>query len=239
MGGNIINNPLKLKQFLARFSLKSGRKILVHGGGNIASETCIKMGIEPEMVDGRRITNRDALDVMTMVYGGLINKDIVAQLQQLGCNALGLSGADGNSIEAKIRPKYPIDFGWVGDISHINTELINHLLNAQITPVFCAISHDVQGQLLNTNADNVASAIAIALCEQYETELLYTFDRAGVLTDTRDAKSAQKSLSQSDYKSLRVHGKIQGGMLPKLETAFHALENGVNQVSIGKTLLTN
>lgn len=238
IGGNIINQPEKLTQFLEKFTLRSGKKILVHGGGNIASEISGKLGIEPELRDGRRITTQESLEVVTMVYGGLVNKNIVAQLQHLGCNALGLSGADGNSIQARIRHQHPIDFGLVGDISKVNTELINTLIGAQITPVFCALSHDGEGQILNTNADSIASSLAIALSSQYKTSLSYVFEKQGVLTNISQEDSVLSSISSSEYKTFKEKGMIQGGMLPKLDNGFYALENGVHQVSIGKTLIT-
>jgi len=238
IGGDIVNEPAKLKQFLVRFSLTSGKKILVHGGGNIATKTCRKMGIETLMREGRRITTGEAMDVMTMVYGGLINKNIVAQLQKLGCDALGLSGADGNSIEATIRPKKPIDYGWVGDICCVNTELLRQLLNARLSPVFCAISHNGKGQLLNTNADSIASALAIALSGTYETALEYAFDKPGVMRHLGQHDSFLDSINENEYRTYKAKGSIYGGMLPKLENSFHALRNGVHHVSIGKTRIT-
>jgi len=191
IGGNVIDNAESLDKFLNDFNSLPGDKILVHGGGKVATQLSETLGIEPKLVDGRRITDVETLRVVTMVYGGLINKNIVAQLQRLGNNAIGLTGADGNFIRTKKRPVKTIDYGFVGDICEdsINAENISKLLSAGFTPVFCALTHDGEGQLLNTNADTIASALAVALAKLYDTTLIYCFEKKGVLRDVNDEKS--------------------------------------------------
>jgi acetylglutamate kinase len=233
IGGNVIENPVELKQFLLNFSKLEGLKILVHGGGKLATKLATQLGIESQMANGRRITDAKSLEIITMVYGGLTNKNIVAKLQALDTNAVGLSGADGNSIQAHKRPVKNIDFGFVGDIDSINSRLLNTLLQSGITPVFCAISHDGNGQLLNTNADTIASEIAIGMGSIYDTTLYYCFEKKGVLMDVEDDESIVQNINSKTYSDLLGKKVIADGMLPKMENCFHALRNNVGKVCIG------
>jgi len=239
IGGEIINDAPKLSDFLRYFSQLNGAKILVHGGGKMATEISQQLGIATQMNEGRRITSSENLDVVTMVYAGLINKKIVAQLQSEKCNALGLSGADANSIEASKRGIKPIDYGYVGDVKTVNSSLIDGFLHQNITPVFSAICHDGKGQLLNTNADTIAAEIAIALCKIYDTTLTYCFEKQGVLMDINDDQSIIKNIDPVNYETLKAKKLIHDGMLPKLENAFYALDNHVARVMIGNTSITN
>jgi acetylglutamate kinase len=237
IGGNVIDNSENLYHFLKDFEALDGFKILVHGGGKVATQMAEDLGIESKMVDGRRITDIETLRVVTMVYGGLINKNIVAQLQRFGNNAIGLTGADGNFIKAVKRPVKTIDYGFVGDIvkDSINPENISRLMEAGFTPVFCAITHDGEGQLLNTNADTIASALAVALSGLYETTLIYCFEKKGVLKDIDDEESLIREINPQHYEELKVERIIHSGMLPKLDNAFTAIACGVNAVIIGKS----
>lgn len=234
IGGNVIDNPVALQSFVKDFAKLSGPKVLVHGGGKEATRLCSRLGIETQMINGRRVTDRETLDIVTMVYAGLINKRIVALLQSEGCDAIGLSGADGNVIKAKRRPANPIDYGFVGDIStdQINDAFISLLLNHGLTPVFCAINHDGAGELLNCNADSVASAVAIACSRIAPTDLTFCFEKAGVLSDIDDENSVIRSITSSNYNTLLSDGTISGGMHPKIENAFKAISEGVNSVII-------
>ncbi len=236
IGGNIIDDTSRLQSFLKDFASTPGTKILIHGGGKIATELGAKMGVLAQMHEGRRITNAETLDLVTMVYAGLLNKNIVAQLQAQNCNAMGLSGADGAAITATKRPAKPFDYGLVGDvaIAGVNAELIRTLLQNKVTPVFCPITHDGNGQLYNTNADTIASVLAMALGKSYEVELMYCFDKKGVLEDVNDDGSLIREVNTQNYANLKQSGAIADGMLPKMETAFHALENGVKYVRILK-----
>lgn len=235
IGGEIINNSEKLDSFLQDFSRLDEPKILIHGGGKIATALSAKLGIETRMQEGRRITSKDNLDVVTMVYAGLINKSITASLQSRSCNALGLSGADANTISATKRPSNPTDFGFVGDIERINFKVIDAFIENQMTPVFSAICHDTKGQLLNTNADTIATEIAIAMSAKYDTELIYCFDKKGVLMDVNDEDSVVQKINTEEYRHLREQNVIHDGMLPKMENAFHALNHNVSKVMIGNT----
>lgn len=235
IGGEIINNSEQLESFLEDFSCIDQPKILVHGGGKIATALSKKLGVETRMHEGRRITTKDNLDVVTMVYAGLINKNIVASLQSKECNAIGLSGADANMITAVKRSSTPLDYGFVGDLKSVNTETIDVFLKNKITPVFSAISHDKKGQLLNTNADTIATEIAIAMSTLYETELIYCFDKKGVLMDVNDENSVVENINTEGYQQLKEQNVIHDGMLPKMENAFHALNNHVSEVMIGNT----
>lgn len=230
IGGNVLNDQLAFAQLKQQFVAWSGPKILVHGGGQAASRLLKQLNIQPKMHNGRRITDDATLEVVTMVYAGLLNKNMVAQLQALGCDALGLCGADLNSIYAEKRTIEQIDFGWAGDIQAINVSKLSALLNLNITPVFCAITHDGNGQLLNTNADTIAAALASALTAVYKVKLYYCFDRKGVLLDVEDEASLMAILNKKDYQHYQKKGIIAGGMLPKLSTAFAALEQGVSEV---------
>jgi acetylglutamate kinase len=207
----------------------------VHGGGKVATQLSETLGIETKLVDGRRITDIDTLRVVTMVYAGLINKNIVAQLQRFGNNAIGLTGADGDFIRTKKRPVKTIDYGFVGDIdeSSINPHNISKLMEAGFTPVFCALTHDGEGQLLNTNADTIASALAVALAKLYDTTLIYCFEKKGVLKDINDESSLVKEVNRHSYEELKAQQIIHSGMLPKMDNAFSAISCGVKAVIIG------
>lgn len=235
LGGNIIDDPIRLDHFLEDFAKLPGPKILVHGGGKVATDLSQILGIDPKMINGRRVTDAETLKVVTMVYGGLINKNIVAKLQSSGCDAIGLSGADAGIIPARKRNILPYDYGFVGDITpdEINSDRITSLLDLGLTPVIAPLTHDRRGSLLNTNADTIASSLAVALSERYETHLLYCFEKAGVLENVQAEDSIIPSLSAEHYMSLKEQGKIAGGMLPKLDTAFGAIEKGVSFVWIG------
>ena len=236
IGGNVIDDAEKLAIFLQAFADIEGYKILVHGGGKMATKLAVDMGIESKITDGRRITDIETLRIVTMVYAGLISKNLVAQLQMFGCNALGLCGADGNLIKAKKRPIKEIDFGFVGDLDEksIEIENLNKLLEADFIPVFSAITHDGNSQLLNTNADTIASVIAVAMSNKYETSLVYCFEKKGVLIDVNEEHSVIKEINPMAYENLKSEGILTDGMLPKLQNAFDAIEKGVKEVYIGK-----
>jgi len=236
IGGNVIDNSENLHQFLLDFTALPGDKILVHGGGKIATELAVSLGIEPKMVDGRRITDIETLRIVTMAYAGLINKNMVAQLQAKGCNAIGLSGADGNVIKAVKRPVGKIDYGFVGDLdeSSVSVHTLNSLLKSKFIPVLCAITHDGDTQLLNTNADTIASAVAVAMSSYYETRLVYCFEKKGVLRDVEDDLSVVTEIRSNDFERLQAEGIVSGGMIPKLHNAFEAIKKGVKAVYIGK-----
>lgn len=233
IGGNVIEDEQALEVFLNAFSTLEGYKILVHGGGKLATQLASKLEIPSTIVAGRRITNSDTLDIITMVYGGLANKKIVAQLQAKGTNALGMSGADGNTIRAHKRPVRELDYGFVGDIESVNSALLAHLLTLNLSPVFCALSHDGKGQLLNTNADTIASEIAVGMGRLYDTTLYYCFEKKGVLLRISDENSVIKQIDTKKYNQLLKDGIITDGMLPKLHNCFHALDNEVKKVCLG------
>jgi acetylglutamate kinase len=235
IGGNVIDNSENLYYFLKDFTALDGYKILVHGGGKVATQLSETLGIEPKLVDGRRITDIETLRIVTMVYGGLINRNIVAQLQRFGNNAIGLTGADGNFIRTKKRQVKTIDYGFVGDIDEnsIDPQNIRKLLEAGFTPVFCAITHDGDGQLLNTNADTIASALAVSLAKLYETTLVYCFEKKGVLQDINNEDSLIREIDPEKYEELKKQQIIHSGMLPKLDNAFTAISCGVKAVIIG------
>ena len=237
IGGNVIDNPIELEKFLSDFSTIDDLKILVHGGGALATELANKMDIPQTMVNGRRVTDANTLNIATMVYAGLINKQITAALQAKKVNAIGLSGADGNSIRTTKRKVTEIDYGFVGDIieSGVNDEFISTILNTTGTPVFCAITHDGEGQLLNTNADTIASALAVALSKHYDVQLHYCFEKKGVLRDVNDDNSVIQTITKAQYNELKSHGIIFKGMIPKMDNAFEAIENGVNSVIIAQS----
>jgi acetylglutamate kinase len=234
IGGSIVNHSQALDDFLENFVQLNHPKILVHGGGNAASDLCKKLNISIKMNEGRRITDEPALDVAVMVYAGLINKKIVAKLQALSCNALGLTGADLNTIPAKKRTHPEIDYGFVGEINpdDINSYFIRQMLNEQIVPVFPAVTHDTHGQLFNTNADTIASSLAIAFSSYFEVKLIYCFEKAGVLRNVEDEDSWIPELSESDFTIMKNDETIYEGMIPKLETGFEALHQNVQQVWI-------
>lgn len=234
IGGNIIDDDNKLAAFLENFSSINEKKILIHGGGKLATRLAQQMGIEQKMVDGRRITDAETLKIVTMVYAGYINKNIVAQLQQHGCNAVGLSGADGNAILAHKRIKGDIDYGFAGDIDVVNVSLIHNLLEQGNAVVFAPITHNGKGQLLNTNADTIAQEIATAMSTSYEVSLVYGFEKAGVLMNAEDDSTVIPQINAPYYSQLKQNNVIFAGMIPKLDNAFAALSKGVKKVIIGK-----
>lgn len=234
IGGNIIDDESMLKQFLKDFSTLSSPKILVHGGGKLATKLAEQLQVEVKMVEGRRITDEATLDIITMVYAGKINKNIIAQIQANNCNAIGFTGTDGNTIISRIRPVKTIDYGFAGDVDKVNTEILELLLNAGITPVFSAITHDGKGQLLNTNADTIASELAIAFASKYKTELYYCFEKNGVLSNVSDDTSVIEHIDSKLYQELKIEGVISEGMLPKLNNSFRAIKSNVYKVCIGK-----
>ena len=233
IGGNIIDNPAELSQFLSDFSAIEGYKILVHGGGKSATKMAESIGLVPQMIDGRRITDAAMLDVVVMIYAGQINKNIVAQLQANSTNAMGFSGADGNLIQSDKRNHPTINYGFVGDVKKVNTELLETLLTNGIVPVFCAITHDGKGQLLNTNADTIASELAIALSEVFDVTLNYCFEKPGVLYDAEDDSSIIENINQELYSKLKAEKAIHSGMIPKLDNCFNSLSKGVQKIKIG------
>jgi len=237
IGGAFLEDPQRLDEVCRAFARMKGMRILVHGGGQRASRLSEDLGIAPRMVEGRRITDAQSLEVVTMVYAGWANKTLVACLQASGCNALGVSGADANLIRAAKRPVKAIDYGYVGDIEAIEVLTLKKLLSSGLVPVFSAITHDGSGQLLNTNADTIAAALACALSGDYHTRLYYCFEKQGVLRDIRDPASVITRMDQNLFKRLKAEGAIIQGMLPKLHNCFQALEGGVQEVFIGPPAL--
>ena len=232
IGGKLLDDDTRLNEALADFSKIENAKILVHGGGKKSSELSRQLGIEPKMVEGRRITDAATLEVVTMVYAGLLNKTVVSRLQALSCDAIGLSGADGNVILAKKRPVKTIDYGFTGDVEQVNKPLIVNFLNQNLTPVFCAITHDRLGQLLNTNADTIATTLAVTLAQDFEVTLKFCFEKNGVLLDPANENSVIETLSPENYARYKSHGIISEGMIPKLDNAFAAIGAGVAEVII-------
>ena len=233
IGGNIIEDASGLSEFMDLFAALPSPKILVHGGGKRATEMGKQLGAPGKLVGGRRITDAQSLEIVVMVYAGLLNKKMVAGLQSRQCNAIGLCGADGNTIFAHKRPVKDIDFGFVGDVDGVGTQTIVTLLEGGLIPVFCALTHDMSGQLLNTNADTIASEIAIGMSNTYDTTLFYCFEKQGVLLDRSNEESVIPSIDSASYMKLLHSGVIAEGMLPKLENCFHALKNRVSRVCIG------
>ena len=234
IGGNIIDDEVKLASFLKDFASLEEKKILVHGGGKLATRLAEKLGIEQQLVDGRRITDAETLKIVTMVYAGFVNKNIVAALQANNCNAMGLCGADGDVILAHKRQHPVLDYGFVGDVDAINVDLISSLLEKNIAVVFAPITHDQQGQLLNTNADTIAQEIARGMSEFYDVQLIYSFEKSGVLLNANDDTTVIPEINLSYYQQLKSKNKIFAGMIPKLDNAFAALKSGVSKVTIGK-----
>jgi len=234
IGGNIIDNEEKLAAFIKDFAAVEGLKVLVHGGGKLATKLAADLGIEQQMIDGRRITDSATLKIVTMVYAGAINKNVVAQLQAYGCNAIGLSGADGNAIKAHKRNHPTIDYGFVGDVDAVNTQLLKSLLEQNIAVVLAPITHDGHGLLLNTNADTIAQEAAKALSSIYDVELIYSFEKSGVLMNADDDSSVISTINPVYYKELKEKQIIFAGMIPKLDNAFAAINSGVSKVIIGK-----
>ena len=234
IGGNIVDNPNLLTKCLQAFSKVKGQAILVHGGGKLATQVASSLGITQQMVEGRRITDGETLKVVTMVYAGYINKNIVAQLQSMGSNAIGLSGADGNLIKAHKRTGTSIDYGYVGDIDQVNTAFLQQQLLNNTRLVIAPITHDGTGQLLNTNADTIAQNLATAMSALYQVHLVYGFEKEGVLKDVNDEGSVISSINNTTYSQLKKDKVIFEGMIPKIDNAFLALQGGVQSVIIGK-----
>lgn len=234
IGGNVVDNPEALARFVKAFAEMEGPKVLVHGGGKEATRLSGALGIETKMIEGRRVTDRQTLDVVTEVYAGLINKRIVAMLQAEGCNAIGLSGADANMIKAKKRNPEPIDYGYVGDIdpAEVNAGVLKALLDSNLTPVFCAITHDGKGTLLNCNADSVASAVALGASRIGATDLIYCFEQPGVMLDIDNPDSLVTTLTPKGFAELKEKGVVSKGMIPKLTNSFAAIAGGINSVII-------
>jgi acetylglutamate kinase len=233
IGGNIIEDKMMLIQFLKDFVKLKGPKILVHGGGKAATNLAHSMGLQPKLIDGRRITDADNLEVIVMTYAGLINKNIVVKLQQYNCDALGFTGADASIVIAKKREVKAIDYGYVGDVTRVDANKINLFLENNITPVLCAITHDGKGQLLNTNADTIASEVAAALTSLFEVELLYIFEKKGVLKSITDDDDVISHINKTTYQQLIKERVITDGMLPKIKNCFDALDKNVSRVLIG------
>ncbi len=234
IGGSIVDDEAKLSSFLADFAAIEEKKILVHGGGKLATRLAEKLGIEQKLVDGRRITDAETLKIVTMVYAGYVNKTIVAKLQAEHCNAIGLCGVDGDAILAHKRKHPVIDYGFVGDVDAINSVLLKNLLEQNIAIVFAPLTHDQQGQLLNTNADTIAQELAKGMSRDFEVDLIYSFEKSGVLLDADDDSTVIPEIKPSYYQQLKAKQKIFAGMIPKLDNAFAALNNGVKKVIIGK-----
>jgi len=234
IGGNVINNKDALSSFLADFSKIEEAKILVHGGGKRATEMISELGLKPKMVNGRRVTDDATLEIVTMVYAGLLNKNITAQLQQKNCNAIGLSGVDANTILAHKRIVKDIDYGFAGDVDAVNSDVIKLLVENNLTPVFCAITHDKNGQLLNTNADTIAAELAKGMSTYFEVELIYCFEKLGVLANVDNDATLIEKIDFKMLSSLKKTNVISNGMLPKIDNCFDALQNGVTKVIIGK-----
>ncbi|MFR9620717.1 MAG: acetylglutamate kinase [Rikenellaceae bacterium] len=234
IGGNVIDNAEAFESFMESFARIEGAKILVHGGGKIATRLAKDMNVETTMIEGRRVTDKAMLDIVVMTYAGLLNKQIVASLQRHGCNAIGLSGADGGAIRATKRAANPIDFGYVGDIdaANVNDSLLRTLLEGGLTPVFCAIMHNGEGVLLNCNADTVASSVALGASRITTTELHYCFEKRGVLRDVNDDDSVIELVTAENFAELKAEGVINSGMIPKVENALRAVREGVSCVYI-------
>ena len=232
VGGKIVEEPTSLKQLLADFSKIEGHKVLVHGGGRSATAIAAKLGIESQLVNGRRVTDAEMLKVVTMVYGGLVNKQIVAGLQAIGVNALGLTGADLNYMRSEKRPVKDVDYGFVGDVKEVNASILADLISKGIVPVLAPLTHDNAGNLLNTNADTIAGEAAKALAKYFEVTLMYCFEKKGVLLDENDDESVIASLTPALFEQYVAEKVINGGMIPKLENSFEALNAGVKQVVI-------
>ena len=233
VGGAVVEDDAQLAQLLQDFSAIEGRKVLVHGGGRRATQVAGKLGIETQMVGGRRITDADMLEVVTMVYGGLVNKNLVARLQANGVNALGLTGADANVIRSHKRPlKDGVDYGYVGDVDNVANTTLRHLIEAGITPVMAPLTHDGEGHILNTNADTIASETAKALAKDYDVTLIFSFEKKGVLRNPDDDESVIPVITHEDFERYKADGTISGGMLPKIENAQKAVDAGVGKVII-------
>lgn len=234
VGGKIVEEADTLKHLLRDFAAIEGYKVLVHGGGRSATKIASQLGIESKMVNGRRITDADMLHVVTMVYGGLVNKNIVAGLQALDVNALGLTGADMNIMRSEKRPVAEVDYGFVGDVKEVNADLLATLIKHGIVPVLAPLTHDKKGNMLNTNADTIAGEAAKALAKHFDVTLMFCFEKKGVLLDENNDDSVIPELSREEFQDYVEEGVIQGGMIPKLENAFQAIDAGVKEVIITK-----
>lgn len=237
VGGAVVEDEAQLQQLISNFSAIEGPKILVHGGGRRATKVAAALGIETKMIDGRRITDADMLEVVTMVYGGLVNKHVVAMLQGVGVNAIGLTGADANILQSEKRPPVvvggsPVDFGFVGDVKHVDSEKIAHFIEAGLTPVIAPLTHDGKGTMLNTNADTMASEVAKAMAAVYDVTLIFSFEKKGVLSNPDDDDSVIPVITRKDFEQYKADGTISGGMLPKIENALAAIDAGVGKVVI-------
>src|SRR5574344_888049 len=232
VGGAVVEDEVQLDQLLKDFSAIKGKKVLVHGGGRRATKVASSLGIESKMVNGRRITDAAMLEVVTMVYGGLVNKNLVAKLQAKDVNAIGLTGADMNVIRSHKRPVKDVDYGYVGDVEHVDGKELHTLIEEGITPVMAPLTHDGKGNILNTNADTIASETAKALAEYYDVTLIYSFEKKGVLSNPDDDESVIPSITREDFEKYVADGVVAGGMIPKLENAFAAIDKGVSQVII-------
>lgn len=237
VGGNVIDDADKLNSFLKSFSEIPGKKILVHGGGKIATSIGNKLNISSKYIDGRRITDDETIDLVTMVYGGLVNKKIVAKLQSFHCNAIGITGADANLLPAKKREVKEIDYGWAGDIEieKINPENWKIFLENGLIPVVASLTHDENGNMLNTNADTIASVIAVSLSKYFEVNLIFCFEKNGVLLDINDENSVIAKMNYEEYLSLKKLNKLFAGILPKIDNSFDAVNKGVKEVVIGNS----
>ena len=232
VGGKIVEDPDTLQQLLRDFSSIEGHKVLVHGGGRSATKIASQLGIESQMVNGRRITDAEMLKVVTMVYGGLVNKNIVAGLQALQVNALGLTGADMNIMRSDKRPVKDVDYGFVGDVKEVNADVLASLIQQGIVPVLAPLTHDKQGHMLNTNADTIAGEAAKALAKYFDVTLMFCFEKKGVLLNEDDDESVIPEIDRASFQKYVAEGIIQGGMIPKLENAFQAIDAGVKEVII-------
>ena len=232
VGGAVVEDGAQLDSLLSAFAAIEGRKVLVHGGGRRATAIASRLGVESRMVNGRRITDGAMLEVVTMVYGGLVNKDIVAQLQARGVNSIGLTGADGGVILSHKRPVKDVDYGFVGDVERVDGSRLSSLIEGGFTPVMAPLTHDGHGQMLNTNADTIAAETAKALAERYDVTLMYCFEKPGVMADPDDDSTLIPVITRQDFKRLKADGTVTGGMLPKLENAFSAIDAGVSRVNI-------
>ena len=236
IGGGIIDSSSRRQEFLAGFSEIEGAKILVHGGGKVATQVGERLGITPNYFDGRRITDAETLELVTMVYGGLVNKQLVSQLQSVGCNAIGLTGCDGRLISASKRPVKTVDFGFVGDLDagSVNVSLLQSLIAVGLTPVIAPLTYDGQSGLLNTNADTIAQEIAKAFSKISAVKLIYCFEKTGLLLNAADDSSLISSIGEVQFREFVDSGVVSGGMIPKLENAFAAIKQGVQKVIIGR-----
>lgn len=239
VGGKIVEEEATLQALLSDFAAIEGRKVLVHGGGRSATKLATRLGIESQMVNGRRITDAETLKIVTMVYGGLVNKNIVAHLQACGVNALGLTGADMDVIRSVKRPVKDVDYGFVGDVERVDATLLGDLIAKGVVPVMAPLTHDGCGNMLNTNADTIAGETAKALAQLFDVTLVYCFEKRGVLRDENDDDSVIPQITRADFEQLVADGVVQGGMIPKLENAFEALRAGVSQVIITQASAIN